>query len=388
MASTKDSGLTIRGKNYMVLFKKVRKSKQNASKKRKVLKQGNRKKLTISKKKLSGGGHGSSLKTVAAISSSLDLSESSLPYTDVSVISPSFERIYPTVALSDENMPADFFIPASNLYMDLGNIILVITGKIVDSKGTDLNSSTTYAPYYNYAAYLTTLIESSKDEKETRLRSQLWYEDNAPTHFTANNTGYTYRLNMSKGSKSVEMASKLYHGLFSCDKYLKKGISMRIILKRSSSQHDVESAHDAMNKNGKLYYPYLDSNLVSYAIPAGNTSHISQALQIGRSPSMSYVTLIKTTSYYGVARQTSFTFSHNNVSSVSLTLDGKPLLHKTLDIDVDKPKHYDESLSHSNITALPESIRSAGISPETFANTSFVVCYNLLPVSLTIHISY
>lgn len=374
--------------------------------------------------------------TPPGVSSSFDLSLDSY-LTDVSILESFEEKVYPSfnISGSDHSTPCEFVLPASSYYTDLSSISLVVIGKLTNAAGgtltdadksvpvsnflhglwTDLEISlngvnlTSSSSNYNYISYLLRLFSTSKDAKETKFASELFFPDSAANTFSDSNSGYKARREISKLSSTFQMVGALEHGIFKCKKMLRPNISMRIklkralpesylessavaspkkfdcffniesahlVVKRCNANTDVVAAHQAiLNKGYRLKYSYIDSSLIHYTINSGTVSHKSEPICQGPLPLALVVACIKSTNYYGNYTKSGYCFSHENISKIRVTVDGNDI--DEIDVDIAR-KEYMTAYTAS-FDGLSEDIQSHGISVDQFLATSFSFVINLLP---------
>ena len=100
---------------------------------------------------------------------------------------------------------------------------------------------------YPYRAYIENLLSFSKEAKDTQLFSMLWYRNTA--RFldvrSAANLSYTKRKALTAQSREIDMFGRMHLDPFSQNRYLLKGVEIRMRLIRSK---DVFCLHGSANQ--------------------------------------------------------------------------------------------------------------------------------------------
>lgn len=376
---------------------------------------------------------GASAKTPPGVASQLSLTD--LPMTEVSCLSSHFDHIYPSFSIESGN-PIELLISPSNYYTDLSNIWISITGKIANKKGENIEA-TTCAPtnnflhslfqsmevsigntslsrnsnFYPYIAYLTRLLGCSEGTRSTLGALELLTNDgDNPDDRTTTNIGYTYRKNISLNSKTFSMLGKICHGLLSCNKFLIPNVPLRIVLRRSTDEFNIDSetlatntkfdaafkiekcqlyvrrvavspqvqnAHEALlNRNQPIRYGYLDNSIVSYSLAKGTISNISEALSVGPLPARCIIGFVESDSFFGKAEKSPFFFKPNDIESCVLTIDNEEVLLKKVEIDT-TTRNFLIAYIQSQLYTHDGN----GISPENFGKSNFLMVYDIIPTS-------
>ncbi len=130
-----------------------------------------------------------------------------------------------------------------------------------------------------------------------------------------------------------------------------------------------EIHEDALANGQRLEYPYKDFDVISYSIPSGTLNHISETLHNGNAPDAIVVGLVDSKAYSGTASKSPFAFTHHNLSSVSVLLDGEPQIVKEIRLNVDN-KQYLHAYSQL-FSLLPPNENGNAISPTDFAENGY-----------------
>ena len=131
------------------------------------------------------------------------------------------------------NVGADIQVGPSNLWMHalFSQVEVFLNNKLVTPSSTA----------YPYLAYIETILNFSKDAKDSHLTSALFYKDKAgkmdavnPLAQDANvNTGLNQRHAYTRESKSVAMEGRIHSDLFPQDRYILGAVPIKIKLVRS-----------------------------------------------------------------------------------------------------------------------------------------------------------
>jgi len=379
------------------------------------------------------------LKSDPITTGSFDLSPKGLPSTDVSVLSQSYEKIFPinSVVGNQTQTPCEFIIPESQQYLDLGNCYIVVSGSIKKKGGGAIPAGAQIAPCNNFGHAIWSSLEvfvngisitrntsnyghisnilrmfgTNEELKSTRYLTELYKPDTGePNTFSDTNTGFAYRKAIAKESKTFEVITKLNQGLFISGKYLRPSSTLKVRLMRSSPETSIDAApatatapftsvefqieecymiikrlvvnptiqegQDNLLAREKLLYSYVDTHMLSYSISNGTQVHQSEILQLGELPIMVCVCLQKSTTYHGDFHKSTYCYTPEGLKSLTLTCDGEDLAYKEIEIDLDKQKYmWPYIQSFMGLSAYSD---SHGITPQQFVQNSFVVVLNLL----------
>lgn len=336
------------------------------------------------------------LRSAASYHTSLNLT--SLPPTDISIVSSHFEDIYPIYSPKQSNTPLEFSItPSASHYLDLYNSTLYLKLKCTDKASASLTSLSKTAPgnfpfasifqnldvfvnnvnvssssnNYPYSAFINRVLTNGRDAKETRLQAELLLKETLSTASAVDNSNPVYTI--MKGKRDgFEVEGKIVNGLFQQHRMFPPNINIRIKLRRSPNtfalvgddpatgnsftdliiieeavfrckrvivNQRIQQMHENALLEGKvLSYPYKDFDVLTYSIPSGNVNHISETIQMGDCPDAVVVGLVDATAYSGLPSKSAFRFDHNNLSSVSVLLDGEPQLFKDVSMNVSAKK--------------------------------------------------
>jgi hypothetical protein len=143
---------------------------------------------------------------------------------------------------------ADIQVGPSNLWMHalFSQVEVFLNNKLVTPSSTA----------YPYRAYIETILNFSKDAKDSHLTSALFYKDKAGKMDVVNplaqdaNTGLKQRHAYTRESKSVAMEGRIHSDLFAQDRYILGAVPIKIKLVRSRDPFCLVSS--AENPNFKV----------------------------------------------------------------------------------------------------------------------------------------
>lgn len=363
---------------------------------------------------------------------------SSLPLSEISILSTKYERVYPTfnVIGSETSNPIEFIIPPSNLYTNL-SFDIYMSGKLCTKKGEKHVAADGYAvansffhtffeaadvevnnvlvgrssQFYNFASAFMRKLCTDGELKKTFYQKEMFYENSLSDDFTSSNKGYQARKTLCALSKTIHMSGNIIHGLLESGKFAPPQTQIRLRLKRSDPtvyidsptiaipkvfdsefrieeiymivkralvHHDVANRHQAMlNAGQKLLIPYTNNEVVTYTVGSGLNTHISENLSTGPLPSSLIFGIQKTSKFFGKYDSTSMTFQPENLQDIRVLIDGEPIFPYSLEVDATNNKcmlPYCMSFG-----ALNEDARSHGLTISEYINTSFLFLVSLVP---------
>ena len=179
-------------------------------------------------------------------------------YTD---LSRSYLHVKAKITAADgENLGADVQVGPVNLWMHalFSQVEVFLNNKLVTPSSTA----------YPYRAYIETVLNFSKDAKDSHLTSALFYKDKAskmdnvnPLAIAANaHTGLKERHAHTRESRSVSMEGRLHSDLFAQDRYILGAVYIKIKLVRSRNPFCLVSSQSHYRR---LYIPRATSQRLS-----------------------------------------------------------------------------------------------------------------------------
>ena len=205
----------------------------------------------------------------------------SIPPTQVVMEKGFWEDVDPITSLSSSDTIEFVCAANSGVYTDLASSFLYVKAKITTAAGRNVDADIQVGPSYlwmhalfsqvevflnnklvtpsstayPYRAYIETILNFSKDAKDSHLTSALFYKDKAGKMDTVNplaqdahvNTGLKQRHAYTRQSKSVAMEERLHSDLFAQDRYILGAVPIKIKLVRSRDPFCLVSSAESPN---------------------------------------------------------------------------------------------------------------------------------------------
>ena len=315
---------------------------------------------------------------------------------------------YRPVSSPHPGAPITFYIPGeSHHYVDLRKSKLITRWSIVDRKGekndtgkpvtaANLAHHTMWAdvdislqhkhlhscgPLYPYKAYLETLLNTGEDCKNTQLRSEFWFKDDAGQYDTMRTTppktnpksrgetalekvvhaqhqqellneGYVIRDKLTASSATVDTQGPLHLDICQQDRPILDGVNIGLKLWPAKDSFilltgektegymlkiedivfrvcKLELSPSAMNENerslqkGPAKYPMQKTVMKNYNIAIGQTAFSVENLYQGDIPTKLFVFMVKGKAFDGNYDHNPLYFKHFHVTSIAFYIDGE-----------------------------------------------------------------
>ena len=323
------------------------------------------------------------------IHSGLDLF--SVPPTQTAVEEGQFIEIHPLAALA-HNAPIEFAISGNTEeYLDLTNSFLHVTVKVTKANGQNLDAGADVAPVnlflhslfsqvdvslndtvitpsentYPYRAYIETTLSYGKEAKNGHLSAALYVKD-TPGYVSDtmgdNNEGLKARRDAAAQSAEIEMMGRLHSDLFAQERYLINRVDVKVKLTPSKDAfnliaHDpaagykatitqaslmlrkvklnpaVALAHEKALERGNVKYPMKRVVVKTFTIARGMVSHIQDNLFLSQTPTRVVLGMVESEAFNGAYNKNPYKFFHFNISHLGLSLDGRSVTGKPLDLN-------------------------------------------------------
>ncbi|XP_072046822.1 uncharacterized protein F54H12.2-like [Amphiura filiformis] len=312
-----------------------------------------------------------------------------IPPTQTAITAGNWDEYHPISNLLDGS-PIEFNVAGTpEEYVDLSQTKLHIKAKITNGDGTQLAVDAPVAPNnlflqslfsqcevslnerlvspssnnYPYRAYLETLLNYSRESKETQLTSSLFYKDEASKFDECNplendaavaNSGLKERYTLSARSRLIDMTGPIHSDIFFQDKLLLNSIDLKVKLTPSQPEFCLLSSNDQGNykvsithasllvrkvrvnpsislghakalEMGNARYPLTRVDTKAFSVPAGTMSYSKDNLFLGQLPQRIVIGLVDNDAYNGVLGKNCFNFKNMNLNYLSLTVDGMQL---------------------------------------------------------------
>ena len=286
-----------------------------------------------------------------------------------------------TLGTIRENTPFEFNIPGTGgHYTKLDKSRLKVRAKIVKADGTN-PSVVDYGPVniplhsawqqvdvylqdrllssagtnYPYLAYAKTLLNTDVTTKETEMTSQLYYHDtagfmDATDPLLGSNGGLAERYSAFISGNEVDIEGPLLEDIFSTSRPLVKGVDIKIKLWPSKNTFRLQSAkeeyrlvitdiilklcrlnvdyglmtsHMEMMKTVTAKYPYIHSDIKTYALPSGQFNFNLDDIFQGQRPTHVAFMMVSGEAYNGSYSKNPYNFQHFNLNYLSCEVDGQ-----------------------------------------------------------------
>lgn len=311
-------------------------------------------------------------------------------------------------ATGDANLIADDVVaPVNNwLHSCFSDVILTIGGTQVEG-GNQV---------YPYKAYLINLLTHGETSKKTHLKSSGWYKDTSGKMNlgTAANVGFTARKTLKGTSATVDLCGPLLLDFFMQNKYCIHNVDIGIKLVPSKPEFQslllttagtantatalkvvyekavlfvrrvkavpsfINGMEEKLNMQNAVY-PIQRSEVITYTIPQGNTSHNKESLFRGQMPKLILAAFVRNDAYNGTYAQNPFNFQHFSTNQLALYREGEPIPFRPFVPDFTNNKYQREYTSLIQSLNIYNKSEDIDLSPEEFANGYTIFGFNLTP---------
>lgn len=309
---------------------------------------------------------------------------------------------------ADTNLiAADVVAPVNNwLHSCFSDIILTIGGTQVEGGNQT----------YPYKAYLMNLLTHNKGSKNTQLIASGWHKDTS-SHMNspqATNVGFTARRTLTAASTTVDLCGPLLLDFFMQNKYCLHNVDIGLKLVPSKPEFqtliytannvndrattvkvDIQKAvlfvrrvkavpsfinrlEESLNLQNAIY-PIQRTELISYTIPTGSSSHNKESLFRGQMPKLVLIGIVRNDAYNGIYAQNPFNFEHHGVNQLALYREGEPVPFRPFVPDFDNNKYMREYTSLLQAINIYNRNEDVDITPTEFANGYTIYGFNLTP---------
>ena len=337
----------------------------------------------------------------ACAKSELDLF--SVPPTQVEMEKGFWEDIDPITSIAASDTIEFLCAANSGVYTDLASSYLHVKAKITAADGANLDADVQVGPVnlwlhalfsqvevflnnklvtpsstaYPYRAYIETILNFSKDAKDSHLTSALFYKDKAgkmdsvnPLAEAANvNTGLKERHAHTRQSRSVAMEGRIHSDLFAQDRYILGAVPIKLKLVRtrdpfcllSSAENpnfkvvieecvfrarrvtvapSVMMSHNQALQQTTAKYPInrIDCKVVS--VPRGNMSGNQPNIFQGILPNRIVIGMVDADAFNGTYAKNPFNFKNYDTTTMGLTVNGENLPGKPLQLRFGQENNY------------------------------------------------
>ena len=377
----------------------------------------------------------------ACAKSELDLF--SVPPTQVEMEKGFWEDIDPITSIAASDTIEFLCAANSGVYTDLASSYLHVKAKITAADGANLDADVQVGPVnlwlhalfsqvevflnnklvtpsstaYPYRAYIETILNFSKDAKDSHLTSALFYKDKAgkmdsvnPLAEAANvNTGLKERHAHTRQSRSVAMEGRIHSDLFAQDRYILGAVPIKLKLVRtrdpfclvSSAENpnfkvvieecvfrarrvtvapSVMMSHNQALQQTTAKYPInrIDCKVVS--VPRGNMSGNQPNIFQGILPNRIVIGMVDADAFNGTYAKNPFNFKNYDTTTMGLTVNGENLPGKPLQLRFGQENNYISAFQtlFSGTNKMFDN-QGNGITREQYGNGYTLFVFDLTP---------
>lgn len=211
-------------------------------------------------------------------------------------------------------------------------------------------------PSYAWKSFIETHLTYNKGAKNTHLKCSMYEKDTIEKeeNFTFENTGSKSRFDLVSGANKFYFSNVIHSDFLHCQRYLipNTELKMKFIrnedsfsllgaagskatikisdLKLSVRKIKVDPAYkDAQEKKLLTHpalYPLTQAKIKTFNIPQGTRSIEIPSIVQGNLPRSVIIGFISSHAYNGLVHGNPFFFNHQSVSSLSLKLNGSPIV--------------------------------------------------------------
>ena len=300
-----------------------------------------------------------------------------------SIIESNYQEYLPLQTLT-QNGPIEFFVAPSGVdYFDPSELYLHVRLKVVRDNGDNLPRDFDIAPEcnllhnlwsnikcelndtelssssftYPYRAYLTNLLNYSKDTQDGHLSSQFWIRDEAGDLDSSTTTSFGLRRDRVKQSKELELLGRPLLDITEQPLLILPGVSMKltltpssdafalrgragakihlthmsIFLRRVKVNPSIHAAHLSQLNRSNAKYRINRKVLKVFTVTTGQHSISKDNIFLGQLPKKLTLGFVSTTSFHGNVNHNPFYFKHYNLNHLALHIGGRSIPAKPLE---------------------------------------------------------
>jgi len=267
----------------------------------------------------------------------------------------------------------------SNDYVNLQNSYLQLKGYIANSRGVAITQkddvafenlgiqslwsqvdislqqkviSSRVGTNYAYKSYLDVLLNSSLDQMENQLTSQLFYRDTAGLMDGGNgNAGYRLRKRFTENGEEIQLEGPLYLDICQQERPILNGVEINLKFWPNKPSFFLSSirlekgyyfkitdatlnvcmvevspailvGHAAALKESPALYPFHQSDFKAFSIPKGQYEHSIDNIFQGDIPSDLTVALVSSQAYIGSYNKNPFNFDNYDCAYCGFFING------------------------------------------------------------------
>jgi len=330
--------------------------------------------------------------------------------------------------------PIEFIIPGSKTeYIDLNDIQLYITAKVMNADGTKIDSaadkvglnnlviSTLFQDVslvvgdtqveggqqcYPYLGYFNTVMQFTPQAQKSHMTTMGWYKDEADKFDDAANTGFEKRSELIEDSKLFELMGPLFLNFYRQSQYLISQTDMRlklipskpefalnaygakkdfkIVLKevvlyvpRCTLNPSVINGHATGLSRQNAIYPLHHTEVTTFTIPKGQQSFTKDRLFPDQAPKLLMIAMVENIAFNGNIKKNPFNFQHFNLNKLGLYRDGVSVPGRPFTPDFKNGKILRSYMQTMRTFNYPNTDDTNGLTPYEFGNGYTIYAFDL-----------
>jgi hypothetical protein len=327
-------------------------------------------------------------------------------YTD---LASSFLHVKAKITAAGGNVGADIYVAPVNLWMHalFSQVEVFLNNKLVTPSSTA----------YPYRAYIETVLNFSKDAKDSHLTSALFYKDTAGKMDAVNplaldadaNMGLKKRRAHTWASRSVVMEGRIHSDLFAQDRYILGAVPIEIKLVRSRNpfcivpsaenpnfkvvieecmfrvrrvnvSHSVMMSHSQSLQHFTAKYPINRIDCKIASVPRGYVSGNQPNIFQGALPNRIVIGMVDADAFNGTYTKNPFNFKNYDITTMGLTVNGENLPGKPLQLNFGAESNYISAFQILYVgTHKMFENQGNGITREEYSNGYTLFVFDLTP---------
>lgn len=351
--------------------------------------------------------------------------------SDFSVQNTESLTLYPLFPLTNPGNPIVFYYPGSqSFYINprgcklriLGNITKSDNSKltaadkvtlssnaiasIFESASMELNETpvTRCSKLLPYRDYVRKKLTATKQEKETKLATEIWMEDTT-SDMTVKNAGHSARMKICKLSNQFEIYGDLCFELFRQSKAILPNCSFRlefirntfkfclnaeeepsdtsfvlniteatVTLERLTVHENIISTHNALIAKDPVCYQVMQDEARICHLKSGIQNYSTETLFTTVLPAFICCGITTATAAVGKYAELPFTFKNYGLTSINCVVDNQIVPNLSLQIDKDNSIY---SQAYQALLNACGSRSTNGILIDEFLSISHLLCFEL-----------
>lgn len=268
--------------------------------------------------------------------------------------------------------------------------------------------------HYAYRAYIESLLNYSRDSRESHLTAGLWYDDSPGQYDTLHklvgdkNAGLEKRREYFVDENTVDLLAPIHADIFNSDKYLLNNVDLSLRFVRNKSDFLLMQSADAIQRKVLLrevsliirkvkvspsiilqHARLLQQNSVkmnltkveikSFTLARGAMSQVIDNAVLGALPKRVTLFFVTNKAFNGSKQANPYNFQHFDLNYLSLVCNGVKIPSEPLKPNFDN-KNYVRSF-HTIFSGLNSHYSDVGnlINRDNFSQGNAIYCFDLTP---------